>query len=122
MDPHKEVEQANRRAREFDASHPRVLTAQLVANAAKIRLHLSDGKDFEFSPHDIEDLENATLDQLEPIEISPSGHGLYFPKLDADIWVPGLLEGVFGSKKWMSKRNAPHASNQATRPQTKIAV
>jgi hypothetical protein len=49
-------------------------------------------------------LERATASQLEPIEISPSGFGIYFPKLDADLYLPGLLEGFLGSRKWMAVR------------------
>jgi hypothetical protein len=57
-----------------------------------------------FSPTNIEGLEYATADQLGKIEISPSGFGLYFPKLDVDIYLPALLERVLGSKKWMAAR------------------
>jgi hypothetical protein len=42
--------------------------------------------------------------QLNRIEISPSGFGLHFPALDADLDVPGLLEGFLGSKTWMASR------------------
>jgi hypothetical protein len=47
-------------------------------------------------------LEKATPAQLEPIEISPSGFGIHFPKLDADLYLPALLEGFLGSRKWMA--------------------
>ncbi len=56
------------------------------------------------SPREVEGLENATPNQLSTIEISPTGLGLHFPKLDADIYLPALLEGVLGSKKWMASR------------------
>lgn len=36
------------------------------------------------------------------IEISPGGLGLHFPMLDADLYLPALLEGIFGSRKWMA--------------------
>src|SRR5262249_36711137 len=49
-------------------------------------------------------MENAKPSDLDVIEISPSGFGLHFPKLDADVWVPALLEGVFGSTRWMAAR------------------
>jgi hypothetical protein len=49
-------------------------------------------------------LENSRPSQLDEIEISPSGFGIHFPKLDADIYLPALLEGVLGSKKWMASR------------------
>jgi hypothetical protein len=49
-------------------------------------------------------LQDATASQLEKIEITPSGFGIHFPKLDADLHVLGLLEGFLGSKKWMAAR------------------
>ncbi|HZS28339.1 MAG TPA: hypothetical protein VFB76_14000 [Candidatus Angelobacter sp.] len=41
---------------------------------------------------------------MQEIEISPSGFGIYFPKLDADLYLPAILEGLLGSKKWMAAR------------------
>ena len=52
----------------------------------------------------MEGLEDAKPLQLSSIEISPSGFGLNFPELDADLYVPGILEGLLGSKKWMASR------------------
>lgn len=57
-----------------------------------------------FPPKDAQGLERAKPSDLELIEISPSGFGLHFPKIDADIYVPAVLEGVLGSKKWMAAR------------------
>lgn len=36
------------------------------------------------------------------IEITPAGLGLHWPKLDADVYVPALMHGVFGTKSWMA--------------------
>jgi len=47
-------------------------------------------------------LEHATPAELANIEISPLGTGLHWPDLDADLYVPGLLSGVFGSNRWMA--------------------
>jgi hypothetical protein len=30
----------------------------------------------------------------------PAGLGLHRPKLDADVYVPALLQGVLGSRQW----------------------
>jgi hypothetical protein len=57
-----------------------------------------------FSPSDVEGLEDARPSQLNEIEISPSGFGIHFPAVDADLYVPGLLEGFLGSKAWMASR------------------
>ena len=37
-------------------------------------------------------------------EISPSGLGIHFPRLDADLYIPALLEGFLGSKRWMASQ------------------
>jgi len=65
-------------------------------------VQLSSNLGIFFSPRDAEGLEHATPEQL--IEISPSGYGLHFPKLDADLYLPSILEGVFGSERWMASR------------------
>jgi hypothetical protein len=40
---------------------------------------------------------------LAEIEISPTGLGLHWPKLDANLYLPTLLQGMFGSKRWMAQ-------------------
>ena len=70
----------------------------------RVVIHLSSGLDIAFAPQDAEGPENAMPDQLEPIEISPSGLGIHFPELDADLYLPALLEGLFGSRAWMAAR------------------
>lgn len=51
----------------------------------------------------VQGIHQAASSQLLEIEISPSGLGLHFPKLDADISIAKLLEGVMGSPIWMEK-------------------
>ncbi|WP_338523629.1 DUF2442 domain-containing protein [Pseudomonas batumici] len=53
----------------------------------------------------VETLDVGSATQLSEIEISPSGLGLYFPQLDADILIAGLLQGVMGSPAWMVNHN-----------------
>jgi Protein of unknown function (DUF2442) len=47
-------------------------------------------------------LEKASSAELEQIEITPSGYGIHFPKLDADLYLPALLQGFYGTKKRMA--------------------
>ncbi|MFD2191464.1 DUF2442 domain-containing protein [Pistricoccus aurantiacus] len=53
-------------------------------------------------PHLMKGFADATPDALSEIEISPSGLGLHWPQLDADLYVPALLESQPGSKQWMA--------------------
>jgi len=104
MEFDRQIDQANRRAKGLQASHPTALGAHFDRRLGRVLVRLSSGLDVAFSPNNVEGLENATAAQLAPIEISPSGFGLHFPKLDADIYLPALLEGFLGSKKWMASR------------------
>lgn len=97
-------ELANRRAKELQAALPRAISAHYDRKTGHIVIHLSSKLTVSFSPHDAQGLENAKPSQLEEIEISPSGFGIHFPKLDADLYIPALLEGFLGSKKWMAAR------------------
>jgi len=97
-------ELANRRAKDRQAAIPRAIAALYDRASGRIVIHLSSNLDLSFSPRDAQGLENAKPSQLEEIEISPSGFGIHFPKLDADLYLPGLLEGFLGSKRWMASR------------------
>jgi len=50
-------------------------------------------------------LERATAADLAKIEITSSGLGIRFPALDADLYLPALLEGFLGSRRWMAAEN-----------------
>ena len=104
MEFDEQVEQANRRAQELADSHPRAVEAHYDSRMGQIVVRLSSRLNVMFSPRDAEGLEGATPAQLEPIEISPSGFGIHFPKLDADLYLPALLGGFLGSNRWMAGR------------------
>ncbi len=104
MAKREDIELANQRAKEVQAASPRALAANYDRRTKKIVIHLSSRVDLSFLPEDAQGLERAKASELEPIEISPSGLGIHFPKLDADLYVPALLEGFLGSKHWMAAR------------------
>ena len=99
-----EFELANRRAKDRQQSFPRVVSAHFDRKAGRVVLQLSSKLIVSFFPGDVEGLEDAGPSQLDEIEISPSGFGLHFPAVDADLFVPALLEGMLGSKRWMASR------------------
>jgi hypothetical protein len=96
--------QANRQAKRLRSAFPTVLSVRYDRRLDRVVIHLSSGLDVAFSPRNAQGLQNAKLFQLRRIEISPSGFGIYFPDLDADIYVPALLQGFLGSRKWMAAR------------------
>jgi hypothetical protein len=99
-----ESKAANARAHTLEQSVPRAIAARYDRKVNRVIVDLSSKLTISFSPHDAQGLDRATASQLESIEISPSGYGIHFPKLDADLYIPALLEGFLGSKKWMAAR------------------
>ena len=93
---------ANQRARELQARVPRAVAARFDRRAGRVVIGLSSGLEVGFLPERAQGLEKASAAELEEIEITPSGYGLHFPKLDADLYLPGLLQGFYGSRKWMA--------------------
>ena len=101
---HNDFESANQRAKDLQSWLPRAIAAHYDRKNRRIVIQLSSNLDVSFSPDNAQGLERAAPSQLEKIEISPSGLGIYFPRLDADLYLPSLLEGFLGSKKWMAAR------------------
>jgi hypothetical protein len=95
---------ANERARELQKVFPRAVSAHYDRTSGRVVVELSSRLAVSFRPPDAQGLEHAKPADLDEIEISPSGLGLHFPRLDADLYVPGLLEGLLGSRKWMAAR------------------
>lgn len=102
MASHDNFEAANRRARALRASVPRAVSARYDRENGRIVIRLSSDLDLSFPAHDAQGLERATPSELQDIEISPSGFGIHFPRLDADLYLPAILDGFLGSKKWMA--------------------
>jgi hypothetical protein len=103
---------------------------------ARIVVGLNTGLELAFLPSLTEGLAGASPEQLADVEISPAGLGLHWPKLDADVYLPALLQGNFGSRRWMAAQlgavggraqsEAKAASSRANgckggRPRTKVA-
>jgi len=86
------------RARDLKARIPRAVSAHYDRKTKRIVIELSSKLIVSFSPSDVEGIENATPSQLGDIDISPSGYGIHFPAVDADLYVPALLDGFLGSK------------------------
>jgi len=104
MESRDNLKLANKRAKKLQESIPRAVSAHYDRESGRVVIKLSSNVDVGFSPSDAQGLEEATPSQLDEIEISPSGFGIHFPKLDADLYLPALLQGFLGSRKWMASR------------------
>lgn len=80
------------------------VSARYDRRRSRIVVALNTGVEVTFPTTIAEGLADASPDSLTDIEISPAGLGLHWPRLDADLYVPGLLQGVFGSRNWMARQ------------------
>lgn len=97
-----EFDEAVQRGTERQQDEPLAVSARYDGRRDRVIISLDTGVELAFPPDLAEGLQNASPADLAKIEISPSGFGLHFPKLDADLYVPALLKGVFGSKSWIA--------------------
>ena len=93
---------ANHRGAEKRAGFPTVVSVRYDRRVARIVISLSSGLELAFAPKHAQGLENGRPADFSDAEVTPSGLGVHFPRLDADLYLPALLEGFLGSKRWLA--------------------
>jgi Protein of unknown function (DUF2442) len=68
------------------------VAARYDRRTSRIIVRLNTGLELAFPPALAEGLAAAIPEYLADIEISPAGLGLHWPKLDADVYIPALLQ------------------------------
>lgn len=106
---------ANRRGAAIQAKYSAATAVAYDRRSARVVIKLASGLHINFAPRDVQGLEDALPDDLAGAEISPSGLGIHFPRLDADIYLPALLEGFLGTQRWMAAQRGK-AGGSATSP------
>jgi len=97
-----DFEAANRRASARLRKTPVATAVRYDRRIGRIVIDLSSGLEVAFRARDAQGLERAKPSELSKIEISRSGLGIHFPLLDADLYLPALLEGFLGSRRWIA--------------------
>ncbi len=114
-------EAANGRAAAKKLTFPAAVAVRYDRRISRIVISLESGLQIAFSPHDAQGLEKAHPADLINAEISPSGLGIHFPKLDVDLYIPALLEGFLGSKRWMAAEMGKIGGKASTEAKTAAA-
>jgi hypothetical protein len=115
----REFEEAEKRTAALrEAGH--AVSARYDRRSSRVIVKLNTGVQLAFPAKLAEGLAGAPPESLAEIEISPAGLGLHWPKLDADLYVPALLQGVFGSKNRMARELG--ANGGRSRTNAKVAA
>jgi len=94
---------------------PRASAVRYDAPTGRVTIDLANGCAYSFPARLVEDLQGATDAQLAAIIIDGLGLNLHWPALDVDLFVPALIDGVFGTRAWMTRELARRAG-MATSP------
>lgn len=99
----RQIDGALAQTREFAASDRRVVRVEYERKPDLLTLHLDDGMRVSIPRMRLQGLQDAKPVQISKVEILGRGTGLHWPLLDVDHYVPGLLNHVFGTNRWMAK-------------------
>jgi hypothetical protein len=110
-----EIDLAIKRARRNEKYDRRVMRAVFSRSTDRLRLILDDGVICMIPRYLIQGLSEAPKKMLTPIQIIGGGTGLLWPLLDVAHSVPALLNGSYGSPRWMQQLKS------GSRPQKKTS-
>lgn len=105
---------ANCRGATKKAVYSALRSVRLDARSKRLVFSLSSGLDLVFSPESVPEFEGASTANLTDYQISPSGLGVYFPKLDIDLYLPSLLSNFMGSKHWLASEMGKIGGKQSS--------
>jgi hypothetical protein len=98
-----EIDAAIAQAKVYERYRPKVVAAEYRAKGDLIAFKLASGIEIAIPRPLLQGLESASRSDVSRIEVEDYGSSLHWPKLGVDHYVPGLLEGIFGTKRWMAE-------------------
>ncbi|HYI41497.1 MAG TPA: DUF2442 domain-containing protein [Allosphingosinicella sp.] len=98
-----QLEAAETRGRAMLETEPRAASARYDPGTGRIVVDLTNGCAFAFPARRIEELETASDAEIAEVQVAGAGFGLHWPSRDADLTLSGLMNGVFGTRRWMSE-------------------
>jgi hypothetical protein len=97
----RQFEEATKRGQKTLDRSPKAKTISYNAKSKRIVIVLESGASAIIPIGLIEILQNATPEQISDVEIAVEGLYLRWKSLDEDLFVPNLLQGIFGTRRWM---------------------
>lgn len=83
------------------ADEPRAQAVRYDQASKRLQIELQDGIAIMIPVALVQGLADAKTSEIEAVELLAEGYALYWPQLDVDATVAGLVSGVFGTRQWM---------------------
>ncbi len=97
-----EIDAAIALAKLREPFRPRAVAVAYRRKDDVVAITLATGVELIIPRKLLQGLENASPRELAVVEIEGPGDSLHWELLDVDHYIPGLIEGVFGNRRWMS--------------------
>jgi hypothetical protein len=110
-----QLEAAETSGRKMLETEPRASSAHYDQATGRVVVDLVNGCTYAFPTHFVQHLHGASPEALAGVEVDGLGFNLHWPALDADLYVPALVSGIFGTRAWMTRELA-RVAGQATSP------
>src|SRR5271165_3817023 len=101
-----QLRQAEARGRRMLEADPRATAAHYDSAAGRVVIDLANGCAYAFPAQHVQDLKGSSGEDLAVVEVDGAGFNLRWPTLDVDLYVPALVNGIFGNRAWMTRELA----------------
>jgi hypothetical protein len=115
-----QIDAAEARGRAMLETEPRATSARFDAASGRLVVELANGCAYAFPAALVEDLQKADAAVLAEVLVDGAGFNLHWPTLEVDLYVPALVSGIFGTRRWMTQELARVAGS--ARSPAKAAV
>ncbi len=114
--------EAVKRGKERMKTEPRAKSAAYDPKTRRVIIELMNGCVFIVPVDLMQGLRGASDEDLADFSLMPRGFDLHWHKLDAQFTVFGLLQGLFGTKRWMAElgRSGGKVTSEAKRAAARV--
>lgn len=98
-----EIDSAITQANLREPYRPEAVAAVYRPKDDVVAVKLRSGVELVIPRRLLQGLESAAPEQVGQVEIWGPGSSLHWEALDVDHYVPSLIEGIFGNRRWMSE-------------------
>ncbi|HEY0546499.1 MAG TPA: DUF2442 domain-containing protein [Pyrinomonadaceae bacterium] len=98
-------------------NEPRAIAARYDETNNRLIVELQNGAIFIVPCALIQGLDCAEPEKIAAVKVMPRGAALHWDELDVQMSVPGLIAGIFGTRRWMAElgRQGGRVTSEAKR-------